>query len=177
MKKFKCTIRFVNPTTVVRVKIDLGTVPYAVIPVNKDEVWKDIILHQRHEKDDEQFFSNDYFSHATMNSTSYVVEDIEEIDADNPFKLFHGKAERITLTIKELINNLARDIIDLEVTSEYDNLLPAVADKIKIFYSRGVGLSDTASREAMADYLEEKLAMAFDAVDYTQMRQDFYMHL
>ena len=80
----------------------------------------------------------------------------------------------MTIKVKQYIDNLAQEIIELEVTSEYDGLLLPTVTAIRKFYNRGVGLSDTASREAMANYFEEQLAETFDAVDYTQMRQDFW---
>lgn len=102
---------------------------------------------------------------------------------DNPFRLFTYsdslRAMSITVTgaVQVIIGELAQNIIDLEITSEYDNLLPLAADRIKSLYSTEVGLSDTSSREAMGEYLQEKLMEAFDAVDHIPMMQDFMNHL
>jgi hypothetical protein len=97
------------------------------------------------------------------------IEQEDKQEPDNPFRLFMDDYRRdtamaVNIAVRLLIDELVQNISDLEVTSEYDNLLPDVA-------------SDTSSREAMAEYFEGLLEPIFDAVDYTQMRQDFFMHL
>lgn len=113
---------------------------------------------------------------------------IEEIQYDNPFSLFYindktadkedvQRALVVSTKVKDTIDTLAKAISDLEMTSEYVNLLPFAAQDIRTFYDSYVGLADTVSREKMADYFEGLLEKIFDAVDYTQMRQDFVIHL
>jgi len=113
---------------------------------------------------------------------------IQTVKYENPFALYHinnneahdvdvRRALVVSNKVKIILDNLAQAIIDLEITSEYDNLLPDAADAIKAYYDQKIGLSDTASREAMVGYFEGLLEPTFDAVDYTQMRQDFYEHL
>ncbi len=110
---------------------------------------------------------------------------IEKIDYDNPFSLYHindNTADNIDLRralvvsnkVKEIIDNLVQAIILLEITSEYGNLLPQAIEDIRVYYDQKVGLADTGSREAMADYFEGLLEPIFDAVDYTRMRKDFF---
>ena len=100
----------------------------------------------------------------------------------NPFHLLLTDSKRntvitVTAAVRVIIDQLAQNIIDLEITSEYDNLLPTAAYDIKNFYNTNVGLSDTASREAMGVYLQSKLVKVFDAVDHIPMMQDFMNHL
>lgn len=107
------------------------------------------------------------------------IEIIGRIKSDNPFHLFQNDVSiGVTIAIKLIIDELAQNIIDLEMTSEYDNLLPGAADRIKRFYNTKVGLSDTASREAMGAYLQLKLTKALDIDEHLQMMtQDFMNHL
>jgi hypothetical protein len=113
---------------------------------------------------------------------------IEKIQFENPFSLYYindpdadkedmRKALVVSKQVKKIIDDLAKAIIELEITCVYNNLLPQAADDIKAFRDTKVGLFDTASREAMVDYFEGLLEPIFDAVDYTEMRQDFYNHL
>lgn len=109
--------------------------------------------------------------------TGRMKEQVQK-ELDNPFHLFKTDvAIGVTIAVKLIISELAQDIIDLEITSEYPNLLVKAADRIKRFYNTKVGLSDTASREAMGVYLQTKLVKVFDAVDHIQMMQDFMNHL
>jgi hypothetical protein len=113
---------------------------------------------------------------------------IQKIHYDNPLSLYHindnnsddidlRRALVVSKKVKEAIVSLVNAISDLEITGDYNNLLPFTADKIKVYYDQKVGLSDTASREKMAAYFEGLLKDIFDADDCTQMRQDFFMHL
>lgn len=101
---------------------------------------------------------------------------------DNPFHLYMSDYRRdtaiaVTIAVKLIINELVQDIVDLEMTSEYGELLPDAAYGIRQFYNTSVGLSDTASREAMGEYFQEQLMESFDPVDHIQMMQDFINHL
>ena len=84
----------------------------------------------------------------------------------------------ITAAVRVIIDELAQNILDLEITCEYDNLLPLAADRIKALYPTGVGLSDTAAREAMGEYFRDRLLEALDIDEHLQMMmQDFMNHL
>ena len=109
------------------------------------------------------------------------IEVIGRIKSDNPFHLFQNDVSiGVTIAIKLIIDELAQNIIDLELTSEYENLLPAAAGRIKMFYKTKVGLSDTTSREAMGEYFKNKLIPSFDEdeVEHLEMMtNDFMNHL
>jgi hypothetical protein len=102
---------------------------------------------------------------------------------ENPFSLFLSSdtldmVVDITEVVTAIIDELAQNIIDLEMTSEYDNLLPLAADRIKSLYHTGVGLSDTASREAMGEYFKDKFSEVFDVDEHLEMMtNDFMNHL
>ena len=102
---------------------------------------------------------------------------------ENPFRLYLSSdtldmVVAVTETVKIIIDELTQNIIDLEMTSEYDNLLPLAADRIKTLYNKEVGLSDTASREAMGEYFKDKFSDVFDIDEHLEMMtNDFMNHL
>ena len=106
---------------------------------------------------------------------------------DNPFSLYMDapnltvedieRAIIVSHNVKKVINDLVSSISELEITSEYDELLFEAAQKIIYFYNEKVGLSDTASREAVVDYFEDRICVYFDAVDWEPMKQQLWQML
>lgn len=94
-------------------------------------------------------------------------------EKDNIFKLYTGLAKTITETVKKIVDELVKDISALEITSYYDQRIHSAAERIKVLYNRGAGLSDTASREAVAEYLEAELKKIVPD-DAEQISKDFY---
>jgi len=106
-------------------------------------------------------------------------------ETPNPFHLYYindnqvdeedvKMALKVSKTIEVHLDNLANQIIELDDTAEYGKLLPSIVLEIKRLYHLGVGLSDTASREAMASYIEGRLLNHFEPHNYSQMSQALY---
>jgi len=94
---------------------------------------------------------------------------IEKVETPNPFGLYYIsdnsagdeerklKAIKVSATIKNLVDELVRNISELEVESDYPETLSETAVEIKALYKEHVGVGDTVTDECIVSYFEKEI--------------------
>lgn len=105
---------------------------------------------------------------------------VEEVPIDNPFDLFYindkdaskankRKAILVSKTVKTILDNMIDALVNAVIYAQFkkddtccDGIINPFVQNIKNRYGDKVGLSDTASKEAILEYLKKKLSALGD---------------
>jgi hypothetical protein len=110
-------------------------------------------------------------------------------DKENPFQLFYindnpclpdfneekaKEARLCSMAIKALLDDLFQKISDAEDTFAIDKEVEHYGELIARYGDKGIGVGDTATDEAISEYLEKKLETIFDKKDITRIGYALY---
>jgi len=140
------------------------------------------------EEGDPEIIASTWLSNRKIVDQAVLNNIIEKIEYENPFCLYfinddnadiekRQKALVISMKIKKILDDLVENMSEMEITSEYEVCFIMASSDIKAFYDDGVGVSDTVLREAIHDYLRDKLAFIFpdDCEDMSSVFYTFYL--